>query len=620
MVNETDEAFAAGGHTMTWKHHFRPVRVDVDGEWEPVDTTLEVKRDGSVGPKMAAVEISFSPGGTKQLASVGDAGDQVAIDSPIGDLPQPTLNGEVATYPEVLPGVDLQLRADVEGFAQLLVVKNAEAAKDPRLKKLNFPIRADGLTPKKDSAGNVDFVDGQGREKFSSPTPSMWDDPAQSATREDRPHTRGGAGHQKSVPINVTASQISVTPDSGILTNPDTVFPVYIDPGLIASKSAWTMVDSGSPSTSYWNSSGEAQVGTPNGGANVRRSFFNMNVGATPLAGKTVTAAWLVLTETYSYSCTARQFDVWSTNNAVSTTTWSHQPTWSNLQSSATVASGFSSACPSTQNFMLVTPTVQAAAAGSWSSLTLGIRSPNETDNSYYKRFNNNPYLTVNYDVPPALTARSTDPASTCTTGTGRPTINSSSPALAATFTSSDASIITTTFEWWQVTGTAAIGTQTMVAKPGSETGVVIPHGDLSNGGIYKWRVRAADDYTTSAWSSWCEFAVSEVADSPDGTVVTDPQDQSASSLSSCIDQASRLGPNYVWYCSPTGLNAVNPTNSADTHTDSMTATESDDESASPDVSVYSWYPSPAEYDSWCEGSPHCQVHRSCAGQIPQHY
>ncbi|MFD0479756.1 hypothetical protein ACFQ0B_75140 [Nonomuraea thailandensis] len=45
-----------------------------------------------------------------------------------GALPKPTLSGDTATYPEVMPGVDLQVTADVDGFSHLLVVKSRAAA------------------------------------------------------------------------------------------------------------------------------------------------------------------------------------------------------------------------------------------------------------------------------------------------------------------------------------------------------------------------------------------------------------------------------------------------------------------------------------------------------------
>jgi hypothetical protein len=50
----------------------------------------------------------------------------------------------VATYANVLPGVDLKLTADVEGFSQVLVVKDRTAAADPTLATLAFPMTTPG--------------------------------------------------------------------------------------------------------------------------------------------------------------------------------------------------------------------------------------------------------------------------------------------------------------------------------------------------------------------------------------------------------------------------------------------------------------------------------------------
>ncbi len=69
------------------------------------------------------------------------------------------LDGSTATYPEVLPGVDLAVAASVDGFSQALIVKTAEAAGNPELAQLDFGLKADGLTMKQDAeAGSLTAV------------------------------------------------------------------------------------------------------------------------------------------------------------------------------------------------------------------------------------------------------------------------------------------------------------------------------------------------------------------------------------------------------------------------------------------------------------------------------
>ena len=130
-ITETDRVIANPDGTATFEHRYRPVRVKRSGHWVPVDTTLERRADGSIAPRAAAVDISFSAGGDVAMVTVANQAASLSLGSPVGDLPAPALAGNTATYREVLPGVDLQLRADVDGYSQVFVVKSAKAAANP---------------------------------------------------------------------------------------------------------------------------------------------------------------------------------------------------------------------------------------------------------------------------------------------------------------------------------------------------------------------------------------------------------------------------------------------------------------------------------------------------------
>jgi hypothetical protein len=72
--------------------------------------------DGTIGPRVAAVDLRLSGGGAQSpLVVVADSGLEVGLGWQ-GSLPAPVLEGPTATYPEVLPGVDLTVTADVEGL------------------------------------------------------------------------------------------------------------------------------------------------------------------------------------------------------------------------------------------------------------------------------------------------------------------------------------------------------------------------------------------------------------------------------------------------------------------------------------------------------------------------
>ncbi|MET7426060.1 hypothetical protein [Dactylosporangium sp. NPDC005555] len=49
-----------------------------------------------------------------------------------------------------------------------------------------------------------------------------------------------------------------------------------------------------------------------------------------------------------------------------------------------------------------------------------------------WKRFSNNPTLTIAYTGYPTVDTRATDPSTPCVTGTGRPYVNTTTPTLRA--------------------------------------------------------------------------------------------------------------------------------------------------------------------------------------------
>jgi hypothetical protein len=517
LQNETDAATANADGSVTWEHRYRPVRVRRDDGWVPADATLMVRPDGTVGPRASAVDVVFSGGGAGPLATVSNAGGSVSWGSPVGDLPAPTLAGSIATYADVLPGVDLRLKADVDGFAEVLVVKNATAAANPALARLSFPVSGNGLSVAADAAGNLRVVDGTGAQVFQGNAPLMWNGKAQAALQDpaqaDAQASMSGSDTPRQVVLPATASvsNVQVTPDASLLTS-STSYPVYIDPGVTAYRSAWALVDSGAPSTSYWNSSGDALAGTWNSGTNKLRSFFNLNVAATPIAGKYIVAAHFWLNNTYSPTCSPREVQLWSTTVATSTTTWNNQPTWSTQQDAKTESHGFDTTCPDAGIMLDATPNAQAAATGGWSNMTLGVRAASETDTSYWKHLDNNPTLTITYTAYPTIGTRSLTPASStaCATGSTRPYVRSTTPTFTAQVNDPEGASVRPEFEWDTLAGTVVGSAQPTPGQPsGSSFSTTVPTtAPLTDGATYKWRARGYDSTAWGPWSSWCEFTV----------------------------------------------------------------------------------------------------------------
>lgn len=183
LRGQSSEVFATPDGKLEAREYLRPVRARVDGQWRPIDADLATTGDGMVAPKVATVQLEFSGGGDEPMVRLEKAGRKLELTWPGGDLPQPQLNGATATYPEVLPGVDLRLTAQADGFAQLLVVKTAEAAKSSALAELRLGLNTAGISVKETVQGGLTAVDeGAKTPVFEASKPLMWDSSGGSAT------------------------------------------------------------------------------------------------------------------------------------------------------------------------------------------------------------------------------------------------------------------------------------------------------------------------------------------------------------------------------------------------------------------------------------------------------
>jgi YD repeat-containing protein len=510
LTTETDTAVATAAGTVQLTHSFRPVRVRQKGTWVPVDTTLAAGPDGTVAPAVSAVDVRFSGGGAAPMVTIKSGGKTLSVGSPVGALPTPTLVDDTATYANVLPGVDLQLRADVDGYAQVLVVKDRAAAKNPKLAKLRFRLGGQGLSTAADKGGNLRVTDGKGHLVLAGSTPGMWDVPKAGAGEPAR-----ATGRLTAMSTTANAGTVTVTPNAKMLTDTKTEFPVYIDPGLTVNRAGYAVVNSATPTTSYWNTPDDAYVGSWDGGTSKFRSFFSYDLTGSSLAGKYISAAQLNLYETYSSTCTATQFEVWSTDVPTSSTTWNAQPAWYSQQSTSTVTKGFSGSCPAASVPMNVTSYLQSAADNGWNGIALGVRATSETDPNSWKRFSNNPTLTVTYTAYPTTSAIGTAPSTPCVTGSTRPYINTVTPALQARISDPEGALVRPEFSW-STTGGTAIGS--VQPTPGQASGqtfsTTVPSGAFSNGGSYSWKVRGYDGTVWGTWSANCEFTVDTTAPS----------------------------------------------------------------------------------------------------------
>ena len=126
-VSETTQTWVNPDGMLTSEQHLAPVRMRQGGAWVPVDATLQRTADGGVAAKAHPGGLRLSGAktdtGEHEVVTLGSADAAVGV-AWTGKLPQPVLDGTKATYPDVLPSVDLVIEATRTGYKQLFVVKD----------------------------------------------------------------------------------------------------------------------------------------------------------------------------------------------------------------------------------------------------------------------------------------------------------------------------------------------------------------------------------------------------------------------------------------------------------------------------------------------------------------
>ena len=125
-----------------------------------------------VRAKVGKIGAVFSSGGSQPLYSVpAGATGVVALNWPT-DLPAPTLSGNVATYHDVQPGVDLVVTSGVTGFD----LRSCSPRGQRRRPTFQLPVTlAGGVTSTQGSDGVVRYSAADGTPVLVSDAPRMWD-------------------------------------------------------------------------------------------------------------------------------------------------------------------------------------------------------------------------------------------------------------------------------------------------------------------------------------------------------------------------------------------------------------------------------------------------------------
>lgn len=451
-TTESSQVFANPDGTFTQEMNAAPVRARRDdGTWAPIDTTLVREADGSARAANTTAGLTFSGGGSGDgLVTLKDEGHALRLGWPTG-LPEPRIDGATATYASVLPDVDLKLTALDSGYTSVLVVKTAEAAKNPALATIRMTVSGSGLDIAPTADGGFVARDNDGTPVFESPAGRMWDSagdtpatdvttqlsrvatsaeaetldpeptdgtPLPAAGGEPAPSEGPGSGDTAAeLPLKVVGSTLEITPDPALLHGKDTVFPLYIDPptkGIALGD--WTALASNG--TKYWEFDGDKGVGrcsnyvgylcsnTPY----TQRMYFEYPLSS--IHGKKVLDATMEAYQLWTFSCDPHWYDLSHVTKGISSsTTWSTRPTADDLMGDRNVAYGRGSLCSPSQPANWVrfsdnvadepnenlTTTLASAAANKDPQITFSLTAHDESDAGAWARFRNDAKLSVTY-------------------------------------------------------------------------------------------------------------------------------------------------------------------------------------------------------------------------------
>lgn len=495
---ERTKVFTNPDGSRTLESRPNPVRVRRDSGWVPIDTGLRERADGAVEPAATTTGLVFSGGGDDRLVKLTKGDKSLALEWP-ARLPEPQLTADSATYPEVYPGVDLVVHAKTDGFTQVLVVKNREAARNSALRRIRLGARTTGVSLRKDATtGNPEAADATGAKVFTSATPMMWDSSGESSTR-------GPADQAKRVSMQTVVSEnsVEVVPDENLLTSPETAFPVYIDPPLNAARDGGTELWKHAGGDNNWNNwfQGVARVGYETQTGVTVRPVWTFDISG--LAGKQVLTAWFQATQVYAWNCNKSNLNLWRTGVAGTGTTWNNV-NWAGWLD-VTDVKGANCGSRHVGIDLRAEVAVSQAVEEGVNKVSLALRATNETTVDGWRKFDPNPALNITYN------SRTPAPSSLSTSGAGcakdgKPLyINDSDPEVSAVVSDPDGAenpTLNARFEagdrriqlWDQPNGSVARG------RFGS--------GAFADGKTYSWRVFAADDWIDSPPSVDCVFTL----------------------------------------------------------------------------------------------------------------
>ncbi|MGH8881572.1 MAG: DNRLRE domain-containing protein, partial [Stackebrandtia sp.] len=334
----------------------------------------------------------LSDGGDKTFAQVtAETGDPLGWKWP-DVLPAPVVEGDTATYKNVVEGGDLVVTAHATGFTHTLVLNERPA--EPV--EFAIPVTLSGAELTEDADGSLAVETQAGQVLVESPQPLMWDSTSDA-----------GGQPENLAPVDAAVTEtaaggttLTLSPDEGFLADPDTVYPVTVDPSFTTYATGDTWVQN-ADYTSSQQFSQELRAGTYDGGGHKARSFlwFNDNVWD----GKHVTDAKLRMRNFYSGSCTGAAIQAVRITQdwTVAGVTWGNQPgAGPEHADNYTPAKGYNSTCGSGDAEWSLTAMVDDWAQGRFPFRGIRLKAVDETSNNTWRKYRSANYPDYPYILP----------------------------------------------------------------------------------------------------------------------------------------------------------------------------------------------------------------------------
>ncbi len=309
------------------------------------------------------------------------------------------------------------------------------------------------------------------------------------------------AGHGSS------EATLTVTPNRAMLTGDETVWPLFIDPSLTGKTHNWTTVYEKYPNSSFYDGANynsgtnEARVGYEASTWGLSRSLFRLGWSSS-FKGAIVTSAEIRVLETYSWSCSAREMEVWHTDGISASHTWNNQPKWRTKLDSKSFAHGYNSSCPDAYVTFDGKAMAQVAADTGATSVNIGLKALDESKTSSgaysWKKFRAEgeaaPKIIINYNRRPLVpTGLTMTPGPDCDTTSPYGSVGKSDLTFAASGADHDGDLKYLHFEVWiDGTATKIVDSHRTPLSTGYAD-VTILGSKFANGKTYGWRVRSID-------------------------------------------------------------------------------------------------------------------------------